>query len=1312
MKSKGFFSHSLQILIGIVAAIFIFMITSHFLGIWASLQYEQEAEKSAKNLQTAINYACASPLGTTTTVDINLPQKVTTKGAESNPLKLMQDLISGDIESIRDALKYMAAIDSYGDPWYIIYYEKFPAGEDSGWTGWSEVAAMRSTSAVSRAINVATCAVEIIPFSKAGGKILDIVKTLKVGRGTKIATEVAEEASRTKRAIRRTVETAKKIREASGSARKYISESIFSKVYLKMAPKVKASADKILNWFIIKSPDELAKHFPEVAKGMKVAGSMSTLTDNTLKPLKNKYIKIVEGDLTNLEVKEIIQNQKALADASSLAERKNALNSLGVNANNYYTKKSDEMKEFLNKIRDYEDSMIPYGNSPLTIGEKDFIRSVVEKVRGGDVPEIREVQKVREIIENKIRDDDILRFGLDDYMNKMEEYTKLHRIGKNLNPDNIIGDSAPWSWSREFYRANKKQVIQGLPGIIAYTAKKRGGHITTRWGTWAGASFVFSNLLDLAQIAQLKFSPCGPNSLCLKSQANPSITRYPLEECEQAGINYIQLEKHATISDKSRSFIEIKNATVKIMESSLPKTYIGMVYPIGKKKGRESLSCVENTENHKIYCFGGLEGNIASGYYFDQIFEYDPDYDMVSERSSKINPARARHSCVESSLNHKIYCFGGINNTGDYMREVLSYSQKKGKTDHVSEIDGREGLSCVESSVNQKIYCFGGYNGDYLDLISIFDPSDNTTSNSGANLPNRVAYLSCVESSLNYKIYCFGGYNGAYLNEIVKFDPEADSTSTIANFGSGKAYISCTESSANHKIYCFGGYGSGGNINGIFEFDPTDNTINDNTEKVGELPFKVSAMSCAEESKNGKIYCFGGSTDTEQSDKIIEYIPPKEKFLKVENMKRSVQTLFGSTSYSKFYTASPCAGKLIINHTTCKCSVKKEPYYDHESTNLFNFSCTIQSQSNMMAGVAVCNMSKYIPYIDNISTQIVYPNINAIAVGGVGYKVEANFTDIVRNDAAYEELRNCNLREYNRFFNSLDLTCTKYVTAEFPEHFQCSFSLTAVPFCTTECEGSNLWLECDSWEDIDNYEKEQEGLTGSIIVNLTKWCCTKWDLVYYGYGSTDRVNIINVGRCKNYNWGPLGVAGGSSRDEIRGNLDSLINDLNNGIYSWGISNPENYIDSIKEDIEKVIKETSEIELRTDPRLDPNDENIGSLYDYNLDPEDEIPCLKINYVSSPETKGFCYSAPPDSEQIKEIGWMIGSIAVEIAVEGGVTALCGLLSGGTAIAVCSSAASIGACELGNYIMWFGQNQITKSKQERLWPRNPYFDEYFIE
>ncbi|HIE41245.1 MAG TPA: hypothetical protein EYP80_01120, partial [Candidatus Aenigmarchaeota archaeon] len=108
-----------------------------------------------------------------------------------------------------------------------------------------------------------------------------------------------------------------------------------------------------------------------------------------------------------------------------------------------------------------------------------------------------------------------------------------------------------------------------------------------------------------------------------------------------------------------------------------------------------------------------------------------------------------------------------------------------------------------------------------------------------------------------------------------------------------------------------------------------------------------------------------------------------------------------------------------------------------------------------------------------------------------------------------------------------------------------------------------------------------------------------------------------------------------------------------------------------------------------------------IYDINLPNNSEVDCLIVTfYDKSNGTRGFCYTSPPGGELLKDIGWTALSIVADIGVQG-------LLS---ITGVGASAAGVIGCEVGNAIMWFGQNQISEEKEKRLWPKNLFFGNYF--
>ena len=145
-KLRGI-SKSLELFIGLAILLLILMITFKLFGIWMAYEYEQQAQITAKRLQTAMNFVCA--YGEPTEVEINLPQKLSPGGRFRFPVDIYWSWnfpfvnVRLNTKAIADATRYILALRSYGDPWYVIYFERFPEGEDT-WAGWDEVVAMLS----------------------------------------------------------------------------------------------------------------------------------------------------------------------------------------------------------------------------------------------------------------------------------------------------------------------------------------------------------------------------------------------------------------------------------------------------------------------------------------------------------------------------------------------------------------------------------------------------------------------------------------------------------------------------------------------------------------------------------------------------------------------------------------------------------------------------------------------------------------------------------------------------------------------------------------------------------------------------------------------------------------------------------------------------------------------------------------------------------------------------------------------------------------------------------------------------------------
>jgi len=212
----------------------------------------------------------------------------------------------------------------------------------------------------------------------------------------------------------------------------------------------------------------------------------------------------------------------------------------------------------------------------------------------------------------------------------------------------------------------------------------------------------------------------------------------------------------------------------------------------------------------------GCVSGYSTVHYLDDILEFDPTSETISIKTTKLPTGIDSLSCVEDSSTHKIYCFGGASYGPAERNQILEYDPETDTLTTMSAVlpSERTIFSCVEDSSTHKIYCFGGHNDSgSLNEIIEYNPATDQVTTKNATFPVRIHWLSCVEDSATHKIYCFGGYtpdndafNASYLDRIFEYDPAADTLTLMeATFPRGRFALSCAENSATNRIYCFGG---------------------------------------------------------------------------------------------------------------------------------------------------------------------------------------------------------------------------------------------------------------------------------------------------------------------------------------------------------------------------------------------------------------------------------------------------------------------------------------------------------------------------
>ncbi len=287
------------------------------------------------------------------------------------------------------------------------------------------------------------------------------------------------------------------------------------------------------------------------------------------------------------------------------------------------------------------------------------------------------------------------------------------------------------------------------------------------------------------------------------------------------------------------------------------------------------FSCAEDSSSHLIYCFGGYDSTNQN---LLRIVQYNALGDVLSIKSATLPSFTSFLSCAEDSNTHKIYCFGGRNGAVFY-NQVLEYDPSSDSLNIKSATlpQGTYFLSCVEQSSTHKIYCFGGdtNNGVLSDIIE-YDPSSDTLIKKAAKLSTPHAGLSCSEHQQTHTLYCFGGYdsNGRAIDEIFEYDPTTDTINLkSARLSTPLEGLSCSFSNVVAKFYCGGGRQHPTYPDDLLEYDPSTDLIR--IDKHFTSPRYGVASS--QDSSTGKLYFFGGiyviPSGNVFLDEIVEYTP-------------------------------------------------------------------------------------------------------------------------------------------------------------------------------------------------------------------------------------------------------------------------------------------------------------------------------------------------------------------------------------------------------------------------------------------------------
>ncbi len=187
--------------------------------------------------------------------------------------------------------------------------------------------------------------------------------------------------------------------------------------------------------------------------------------------------------------------------------------------------------------------------------------------------------------------------------------------------------------------------------------------------------------------------------------------------------------------------------------------------------------------------------------------------------------------------------------------------------------------------VGEKIYVPGGRisENDASKQLLVYDPRSNTWE-AKADLPDATSAYALT--SYEGKIYLFGGWDGqSYQNNVWVYDPDSDSWQSFGKLPEERAFASAEV--VGGVIHIFGGINSKTVLKSHDLFYPQRQAENENAwESASDLPQPRYGMESSVLAD--MIYVAGGKNDVDGDLPLIQYLPPKDAWMELDQPPVSV----------------------------------------------------------------------------------------------------------------------------------------------------------------------------------------------------------------------------------------------------------------------------------------------------------------------------------------------------------------------------------------------------------------------------------------
>ena len=527
---KGFFSLTAKFLVGLLFTILILIFFFKLFSTYGAIQEQQKAIASVQGLQTGINYVCTTKKPVI--INIDLPQNVFGGKGESLIDALARGIYNAfsekKLETAKEMATYTFSIENYGDPWYIIYYEFFPQGEDYGWRNWHKVAGTSIVEVAFFFTDAITCT---MPFAKS------------------IAISVKESESAAKFAKLLKLDIAS---ERLNAIRESFSESKVATKLGKVFSIFKRGGD----------PQEKEIALKEVYESAKKEGKLS-IAYQTFKSWMTKSILTLRNER---EAAMVVRNFRIIQrNAEDLVELSDSLKSL-----TFYSPVKEDLDDLLALSKEIKELFEKDGKAIEVFEKSQEIASKVNKVNADISTALLEGNDKYQLAKRYLDAEELetLKKAIVTMGNSPSDIT-LYLTSKKIDSILLKLDSIPEPKAKQFSKdirnwillQKKLNRIKSASNYLKAIGKSKligkakwylslyteAGIGLTRVAKWQGYRLIVSAFLSPLEFSFLKFNPtyCQGNTLCLKNVLSWDILKFPLDDCKQAGYNYIELEKLA-----------------------------------------------------------------------------------------------------------------------------------------------------------------------------------------------------------------------------------------------------------------------------------------------------------------------------------------------------------------------------------------------------------------------------------------------------------------------------------------------------------------------------------------------------------------------------------------------------------------------------------------------------------------------------------------------------------------------------------------------------------------------------------------------